>query len=79
MTIGNAIAQKRKNLGWTQEMLAEKLNSSRPTISLWESDKCTPDTIKILALCQIFDCATDDILNPTQPLPEQEQGDAVAV
>ncbi len=76
MTTGEAILAERKKLGWSQEKLAEMLNSSRPTISLWESDKCLPDTTKILAMCKIFNCSSDNLLNPTQPLPTQkpEQG-----
>lgn len=76
MTTGEAILEHRKKMGWTQEELAEKLNSSRPTISLWESDKCLPETTKILAMCKLFSCSTDALLNPTQPLPETtpEQG-----
>lgn len=76
MTTGEAILAERKKLGWSQEKLADSLNSSRPTISLWESDKCLPDTTKILAMCKIFNCTADKLLNPTQPLPAQktEQG-----
>lgn len=76
MTTGEAILEQRKKMGWTQEELAEKLNSSRPTISLWESDKCLPETTKILAMCKLFSCSTDALLNPIQPLPETtpEQG-----
>lgn len=76
MTTGEAILAERKKLGWSQEKLAEMLNSSRPTISLWESDKCLPDTTKILAMCKIFNCSADRLLNPTQPLRHvpSEQG-----
>lgn len=64
MTTGEVISEKRKELGWTQEKLAEMMNASRPTISYWESGKCMPDTTKIIAMSKIFRCSTDDLLNP---------------
>ncbi|MDE6674657.1 MAG: helix-turn-helix domain-containing protein [Acetatifactor sp.] len=35
--IGNLIAAKRKNLGLTQQQLADKLNISFQAISKWEN------------------------------------------
>lgn len=46
----------------TQEHLAEKLDVSRQTISKWESDACYPEIDKLLQLCSIFGCTSDEIL-----------------
>lgn len=41
--IGNMIAQKRKELGYTQQNLAERLNISFQAVSKWENGSTTPD------------------------------------
>lgn len=38
MTVGQRIAQKRKELALTQEQLGEQLGVSRQAIYKWESD-----------------------------------------
>jgi len=79
LTTGEMIAFKRKRYGWTQEKLAEIVGVSRPTISQWESDKCLPDATKVIIMSKIFNCSTDDLLNPTPPLSEMDQGEREAV
>ena len=43
MDIGNRIANRRKELGMTQEMLAEKLSVSPQAVSRWENGWNLPD------------------------------------
>ena len=45
----------------TQEMLAEKLNVSRQTISKWEMDAANPEMDKALEICKIFNCSLDNL------------------
>ena len=45
----------------TQEMLAEKLNVSRQTISKWEMDAANPEMDKALEICRIFNCSLDNL------------------
>ena len=45
----------------TQEMLAEKLNVSRQTISKWEMDAANPEMDKALEICRIFNCSFDNL------------------
>ena len=42
MTIGECIANKRKDCGLTQEELAQLAGTSQSYLSLVESDKCVP-------------------------------------
>lgn len=42
MTVGQRIAQKRKELGLSQEALGEQLGVSRQSIYKWESDTVLP-------------------------------------
>ncbi|MBR2731020.1 MAG: helix-turn-helix transcriptional regulator, partial [Clostridia bacterium] len=42
MTIGERIAQFRKDAGLSQEQLAERLGVSRQSVSKWETGGVTP-------------------------------------
>ena len=54
MTIGDRIAQKRKELGLSQEALGEKLCVSRQAIYKWEADATLPEIEKLVALAKLF-------------------------
>ena len=46
MEIGKKLKEARLNRDLTQEVIAEKLNVSRQTISNWENEKSYPDIIE---------------------------------
>lgn len=54
MTTGQRVAQKRKELGLSQEALGEKLGVSRQSIYKWESDSALPEVEKLVALSRLF-------------------------
>ncbi len=54
MTIGQRIAQKRKDLGLSQEGLGERLGLSRQAIYKWESGAALPEVEKLVALSRLF-------------------------
>lgn len=54
MTIGQRIAQKRKEQGFSQEALGEQLGVSRQAIYKWESDGALPEIDKLLTLSRLF-------------------------
>lgn len=62
MILAEKIIKLRKQLGWSQEELAEKMNISRQSVSKWESANSIPDLNKILMLAEIFDVSTDFLL-----------------
>lgn len=62
MILSEKILQLRKQNGWSQEELAEKLNVSRQSVSKWESGASIPDLGKILAMSEIFGVSTDYLL-----------------
>lgn len=55
MTMGERIAAKRKQKGFTQEYLAEKLGISRQSVSKWEKNVTKPDTANLMRLCDLLD------------------------
>jgi transcriptional regulator with XRE-family HTH domain len=62
MILADKIIRLRKQLGWSQEELAEKMNVSRQSVSKWESTNSIPDLNKIIMLAEIFDVSTDFLL-----------------
>ena len=62
MILADKIIQLRKQNGWSQEELAEKLSVSRQSVSKWESAASIPDLNRILQLSAIFAVTTDYLL-----------------
>lgn len=62
MTLGQRIAQRRKQLGLSQEALADAVGVSRQAVSKWELDEAQPDAAKIVLLAQALEMTTDELL-----------------
>lgn len=71
MILAEKIIQLRKQRGWSQEELADKLGISRQSVSKWESGMSIPDLDKILKLGGLFGVSTDYLLK--EELEECEQ------
>ena len=61
MTIGERIAELRKDRGYSQEYVAEKLDVSRQAVSKWECDASAPDTYNLIALAELFGVSVEYI------------------
>ena len=62
MKLADKIIKLRKQFGWSQEDLAEKMSVSRQSVSKWESAASIPDLNKIIRLSEIFSVPTDYLL-----------------
>lgn len=62
MKLSEKIQILRKNNGWSQEELADKLFVSRQSVSKWESSAASPDLDRILELAKVFGVSTDYLL-----------------
>ena len=62
MEIGKTIKQHRTELGWPQEVLAEKAYVSRQTVSNWETEKSYPDVHSLLILSDLFGVSLDELI-----------------
>ena len=71
-TLGKRIAAHRKNLGLTQDALAEKLGVTAQAVSKWENDQSCPDITTLPKLAEIFDCTTDELLGVTAKSTQSE-------
>jgi len=63
MSLRKNLEYLRKGKKLSQEDLADKLDVSRQSVSKWESGAAYPETEKILAICKIFDCSLDELMN----------------
>lgn len=52
--IGEKIAEKRKEKGWTQKELAEKLYVSDKNVSKWECGRSVPDVFMLKRMADLF-------------------------
>lgn len=62
MTMGERIKQLRSAKGFTQEMLAEKMNVSRSAIAKWEADGGIPDVDNLIRLSFVFNISVDELV-----------------
>lgn len=62
MILADKILKLRKENGWSQEDLADKLKVSRQAISKWEGAQSTPDLERIIQMSSIFGVSTDYLL-----------------
>ena len=60
--LGENIRNLRKEDKMSQEQLAEKLDVSRQSVSLWENGQTTPSMDNIIAIANIFGVSTDVLL-----------------
>ena len=72
MTLGQRIAQKRKELGLSQEALGDQLGVSRQAIYKWESNSGLPEIEKLISLSRIFSVSVGWLLG-VEETPQQEQ------
>ncbi len=68
--IGANIAAHRKQMGWTQLGLAEKLNYSDKAVSKWERGESVPDVMTLMAIAEKLDVTVNDLLQDPNALPE---------
>ena len=61
-TFGQRLARLRKEKGFTQEDIADKINISPQAVSKWENDISSPDIQTLIKLSDIFEVSLDDQL-----------------
>ena len=79
MSFGEKLAKLRKEKGWSQEELANKLNVSRQAVSKWESNNAYPETEKIVAICQLFNTSMDDLISLKELKEEKTENSKLKV
>lgn len=77
-TLGERIGSLRREKGYTQEELAEKLSVSPQAVSKWENDISCPDIMLLPEIARLFDVTVDSLLGcepekPVQLVPREQR------
>lgn len=67
MNFSEILIQRRKQLGLSQEALAEKIQVSRQAVSKWETGEAMPDMTKLMALADALEMTLDALCGRTFP------------
>lgn len=62
MTFADNLQRIRKNAGFTQEELAERMDVSRQAVSKWELGQTFPELDKLIRMAELFDCTLDELV-----------------
>lgn len=74
MNIDKIITDRRKSLGFTQQMLAEKLNISFQAVSKWENGTSYPDVTILPRLAAVLHISIDYLLGcPSRSLTDYDK------
>ncbi|MDE5599261.1 MAG: helix-turn-helix domain-containing protein [Lachnospiraceae bacterium] len=75
MELGKNISALRKEKGFSQENLAEKVNVTRQTISNWELSETSPNPEQLILLSKALDKSIDELVgNDFKHISEKESG-----
>ncbi|MCL2632068.1 MAG: helix-turn-helix domain-containing protein [Coriobacteriia bacterium] len=61
--IAERLANRRREAGYSQEALAEKLGVTRQAVSKWERSESSPDTDNLIALARLYGVSLDELIN----------------
>lgn len=71
MNHGYIYSELRYKAGLTQDELAQKLDISKGSVAMWETNKRTPSTGTLIRLADLFGVTTDYLLGRSEnPTPE---------
>lgn len=61
LKLKNRLKEYRQKKGWTQSQLAERVGSSKNTISSIETSQFCPTAYLAALLCVAFECSFEDL------------------
>lgn len=62
MKFNEKLIKLRKEAGFSQEELGNKLNVARQTVSKWELGETTPEMDKLIKISEIFNVTLDELI-----------------
>ena len=81
MTLSEKLIKLRKDSGWSQEELADRLGISRQAVSKWESAASLPDIDRLYKLSKLYGVSVDYLLDDkeNQSKSSQDEPDSICV
>ncbi|MEG0286499.1 MAG: helix-turn-helix transcriptional regulator [Vagococcus sp.] len=76
MELSEKLKNKRKELGVSQEEVAEKLYVSRQTVSNWETGRTLPDIKNIILISEIYEISLDELIKGDREVMEKIERDS---
>lgn len=73
MTFQEKLFQLRKQKGFSQETLAERMGVSRQAVSKWESGLSNPDINNLVLLSEIFEVSLDELIKGEAPQASEKE------
>ncbi len=67
MQFGKFFRKARKQSGFSQKQVAEKLGIHQSNVSDWENDVSRPDYEKLIALAELYEVSLYEILGVDPP------------
>ena len=67
MQIGKFFRKARKQSGFSQKQVADKLGIHQSNVSDWENDVSRPDYEKLIALAELYEVSLYEILGVDPP------------
>lgn len=78
MNFSEKLTALRRQMGMSQEQLADRLGVTRQSVSKWEGGAAAPELSKLVALSELFHVSVDylvkDYLEEPEPPAEREDG-----
>ena len=72
MNIGSVIKKYRKELGYTQEEMANRLGVTTPAVNKWENGNSNPDIELLAPIARLLNISLDTLLSFHQNLTDIE-------
>jgi HTH-type transcriptional regulator/antitoxin HipB len=76
--VANRLVNLRKQMGLSQEQLAEKIGVSRQAVSKWERSEASPDTDNLILLARLYNVSLDDLLKTDDEIPTYDKAEKTA-
>lgn len=73
MEFSNKLMELRKEKGWSQEELGNRINVSRQTVSKWELGQTTPEMNKLIEISRLFQITVDELIGANSEYGPQTQ------
>ncbi|MGE0003227.1 MAG: helix-turn-helix domain-containing protein [Candidatus Izemoplasmatales bacterium] len=77
--LGQNIQERRKELGMSQETLAERVGVSRQAISKWEREDGLPDLYNLKKLSEVLEVSIDALMASTPPKENETPIESIPV